>query len=294
MVSAGLTLIFGMMGILNFAHASFYMLGAYFAYAMSSRLGFWPGLLLAPLLVAGVGMLIERYLLRPAHSLGHGHELLITFGLSLLAEEIIKLAFGNFPVEYNIPESLRFAAFSAYGISYPFFRLFIGIIAVGMFGILFLMLKFTRIGIVVRASVQRPMMVEALGHNVPLVFLGVFGVGAWMAGVAGVVGGAYFTVNPNMALELGVSVFVVVTVGGLGSLEGALVASLLIGLLCSFSVGIDVSLSDLLEYAGLGDWAARTGGLLMLKVSSLAGSMPVIVMLIVLMFRPTGLLGARD
>ncbi len=294
MVSAGLTLIFGMMGILNFAHASFYMLGAYFAYAMGTRLGFWPGLLVAPLLVALVGMLIERYLLRPTHRHGHGHELLITFGLALLVEEFIKLAFGNYPVEYATPEALRFAAFSAFGISYPFFRVFIGIIAVVMFGILYLMLKFTRVGIVVRASVERPAMVEALGHNVPLVFLGVFGVGAWMAGVAGVVGGAYFTVNPNMALELGVSVFVVVVVGGLGSLEGALVASLLIGLLSSFSVGIDYSLGDLFELAGLGQWAARSGGLLTLKISSLAGSMPVIAMLIVLMFRPTGLLGARE
>src|SRR5450830_1650038 len=98
-------------------------------------------------------------------------------------------------------------------------------------------------------------MAETLGHNVPLVFMGVFGVGAALAGLAGAIAGAFYTTNPNMALELGVLVFVVVVIGGLGSLEGAMLSSILIGLISAFAVGIDLSLADLLAYGGLGDWA---------------------------------------
>jgi len=100
MVSAGLTLIFGMMGVLNFAHASFYMLGAYFAYTLSGLFNFWVGLIVAPLLVAIIGMFIERYMLRRVHAHGHAHELLLTFGLVFIFEELIKLFYGDFPVNY--------------------------------------------------------------------------------------------------------------------------------------------------------------------------------------------------
>jgi len=149
MVSAGLTLIFGMMGVLNFAHASFYMLGAYAAYAVSSRVNFWVGLLIAPLVVGVVGMLVERFLLRRVHAFGHAHQLLLTFGLALIFEELIKLFFGDFPVNYRMPENLRFAAFTVFGTDYPFYRMFIGAVAVIMFIALYVLLARTRIGIVV-------------------------------------------------------------------------------------------------------------------------------------------------
>jgi branched-chain amino acid transport system permease protein len=215
MVSAGLTLIFGMMGVLNFAHASFYMLGAYAAYAISSRVNFWVGLLVAPAVVGAIGMLVERYLLRKVHAFGHAHELSLTFGLALIFEELIKLFFGNFPVNYQMPDTLRFAAFTIFGTDYPFYRLFIGAVAVIMFIALYILLSQTRIGIVVRAAERLPAMAEALGHNIPVVFTSVFGAGAALAGLAGAVAGAFFPTNPNMALELGVIVFVVVVVGGL-------------------------------------------------------------------------------
>src|SRR5262245_11413948 len=111
MVSSGLTLIFGMMGVLNFAHASFYMLGAYVAYTVAAVLDFWLGLLVAPVLVGFIGALVERHLLRRVHAHGHAHELLLTFGLALVFEELIKLFYGDFPVAYAMPEYLRFAAF---------------------------------------------------------------------------------------------------------------------------------------------------------------------------------------
>ncbi|WP_321389065.1 branched-chain amino acid ABC transporter permease [uncultured Desulfuromusa sp.] len=293
MVSAGLTLIFGMMGVLNFAHTSFYMLGAYFAYTLQKYISFWPAIVLATVLAGGVGIVVERYFLRRVHRYGHAHELLLTFGLSYIIAELIKLFYGNYPTDYRVPESLHFSAFQIFGTDYPVYRLLMGGVSLGMFLLVYLLLSRTRVGIVVRSAIYRPRMAEALGHNVPLVFMGVFGVGAALAGLAGAVAGAFYTTNPNMALELGVIVFVVVVVGGLGSLEGAMLASLIIGLSSSFAVGIDLSLVDLFDFFGAGEWAQGIGGLMELKVSSLSATIPFALMLIILLVRPSGLLGEK-
>ena len=293
MVSAGLTLIFGMMGVLNFAHASFYMLGAYFAFALQGVVGFAGAVLLAPLLVGVIGVVVERFFLRRVHHHGHAHELLVTFGLSFIIAELIKLFFGNFPVNYRIPKALDFAAFSLGGSDYPVYRVLMGGVAIAMFVVIYLLLTRTRVGIVVRSAIYKPRMAEALGHNVPLVFMGVFGVGAALAGLAGAVAGAFYTTNPNMALELGVMVFVVVVVGGLGSLAGAMVASILIGVITSLAIGVDLSLADLLAKVGGGVWSERVGGLMTLKISSLAATIPFALMLLVLLVKPNGLLGER-
>ncbi len=143
---------------------------------------------------------------------------------------------------------------------YPFYRLLMGGIAIAMFIAIYLVLTRSRVGIVVRSAIYKPHMTEALGHNVPLVFMGVFGAGAALAGLAGAVAGAFYTTNPNMALELGVMVFVVVVVGGLGSLAGAMLASLLIGIITSLAVTVDGSLADALALIGAGDWARGVGG----------------------------------
>ena len=293
MVSAGLTLIFGMMGVLNFAHASFYMLGAYFAYTLQPFIGFSLSLVLTPVLVGGVGIVVEKYFLRRVHQYGHAHELLLTFGLSFIIAELIKLFFGNFPVNYRVPAALDFAAFQIDGANYPFYRVLMGAVAIAMFGVIYLLLTKTRVGIVVRSAIYRPKMAEALGHNVPIVFSGVFGVGAALAGLAGAIAGAFYTTNPNMALELGVIVFVVVIVGGLGSLGGAMIASLLIGVVTSISVGIDLSLADLFGVFGARSWAESIGGLFTLKLSSLSATIPFALMLLVLLIRPSGLMGEK-
>jgi branched-chain amino acid transport system permease protein len=293
MVSAGLTLVFGMMGVLNFAHASFYMLGAYFAYALQGSLGFWSALVVSTLIVGMIGVIVERIVLRRVHDYGHAHELLLTFGLSFIIAELVKLFFGNYPVNYRVPRSLDFAAFAIGSSQYPFYRLFMGAVALAMFVLIYLLLTRTRVGIVVRSAIYKPRMAEALGHNVPLVFMGVFGVGAALAGLAGAVAGAFYTTNPNMAIELGVVVFVVVVVGGLGSLEGAMLASLLIGVTTSLAVGVDASLADLLSLLGARAWAEHIGGLLTLKLSSLAASIPFALMLLILLVRPSGLLGEK-
>ncbi|AOF86814.1 branched-chain amino acid transport system / permease component family protein [Hydrogenophaga sp. RAC07] len=293
MVSAGLTLIFGMMGVLNFAHASFYMLGAYFAYSLGDVLGFWLALVAATVLVGFVGVVVERFFLRRVHHHGHAHELLLTFGLSFIIAELIKLFFGNYPVNYRVPASLDFSAFTIGVANYPVYRVFMGAVAVAMFVVIYLLLTRTRVGIVVRSAIYRPHMAEALGHNVPLVFMSVFGVGAALAGLAGAVAGAFYTTNPNMALELGVMVFVVVVVGGLGSLEGAMLASLLIGVITSLAVSIDASLADLMAVFGARELAQSIGGLLTLKLSSLAATLPFALMLLVLLVRPSGLMGEK-
>jgi len=293
MVSAGLTLIFGMMGVLNFAHASFYMAGAYFGYSVARFAGFWPALVIAPLAVALIGALIERYLLRAVHRHGHAHELLLTFGLVFIIDELVKLIYGNYPLSNPMPPELAFSAFEVSGLNFPFYRVFIALVAVVMFAAVFLVARYTRIGLVVRAAVRRPEMVGALGHNVPMVFLGVFAGGAALAGLAGTVAGVLYPVGPSMAQELGVIVFVVVVVGGLGSLEGAFLASLLIGVFSSFAVGLNWTLADGLALVGLREWAAQAGGLATVKLSSVAGSIPFAIMLLVLLLRPAGLMGER-
>src|ERR1700754_5060260 len=143
MVSAGLTLIFGMMGVLNFAHASFYMLGAYFAYALQGVTGFWGALVVSPLLVGAVGVMVERFFLRRVHHHGHAHELLLTFGLSFILAELIKLFFGNYPVDYRIPKALDFSAFAIGTQQYPAYRLLMGAIALLMFAAIYLLLTRT-------------------------------------------------------------------------------------------------------------------------------------------------------
>lgn len=293
MVSAGLTLIFGMMGVLNFAHASFYMLGAYFAYALQGVVGFAAAVVLATLLAGAVGAAVERWFLRRVHRHGHAHELLLTFGLSFIVAESIKLFFGNYPVDYRIPKSLDVAAFAIGSQQYPVYRLLMGAVALAMFAAIWLLLTRTRVGIVVRAAIYKPQMVEALGHNVQLVFMGVFGVGAALAGLAGAIAGAFYTTSPNMALEIGVMVFVVVVGGGLGSLGGAMLASLLIGVLTSLAVGVDRSAADLASLVGARAWAESLGGLMTLKLSSLAATLPFALMLLILLLRPGGLMGEK-
>ena len=293
MVSAGLTLIFGMMGVLNFAHASFYMVGAYLAYTLQKYVGFVGAVLLSTVLVGLIGVIVERFFLRRVHKYGHAHELLLTFGLTFIIVELIKLFYGNFSVEYRVPEFLNFAAFQVFSTDYPFYRLLMGIVSLLVFALIYLLLTRTRVGIVVRAAIHRPQMAEALGHNVPLVFMAVFGIGAALAGLAGALAGAFYTTNPNMALELGVIVFVVVVVGGLGSMAGAMVASLLIGLISSFAVGVDLSLAPVFGLFGAGEWAQQMGGLMTLKVSSVAATIPFALMLLILLIRPSGLMGEK-
>ena len=242
MLSSGLTLIFSMMGVLNFAHASFYMLGAYFAYSTTALVGFWPALVVAPLLVGLIGAGFEKYCLRRVHKFGHVPELLITFGLSYILLELVQLIWGRSSVDYRVPPALDGPLFVLFGTQFPMYRGFMMLVALAMLVAIWLLLTRTRIGLVIQAALTHPETVEALGHNVPRVFMLVFGGGAALAGLAGVIGGNAFVTEPGMATTVGSVIFVVVVVGGMGSLAGAFLASLLIGVIQTFAVAIDSSL----------------------------------------------------
>lgn len=324
MLSSGLTLIFSMMGVLNFAHASFYMVGAYIGYTISKTVGFWPGLLIAPLAVGALGALFERMCLRKVHKFGHVPELLITFGLSYVLLELVQLIWGRTAVEFTPPAVLQGAAFtivqnSVEGVSlfmgnppagacsvadaavrvvcspFPATRAFMMLTALLMLVAIGLLLTRTRIGLVIQAALTHPETVEALGHNVPRVFMLVFGAGAALAGLAGVIGGSTFVTEPNMAATVGSIIFVVVVVGGMGSLSGAFLASVLIGLIQTFAIALDHSVGSLLQSLGIPvGQAARDSTFLKLTISQVAPILPYLFLVLILIFRPRGLLGTRE
>ena len=295
MLASGLTLIFSMMGVLNFAHASFYMLGAYFAYSISLKTGFWVGLIFAPLLVGILGAMVERYGLRRVHQSGHVAELVFTFGLAFLIDEAVQFFWGADTKNYRSPEILNFPLFTMFGQEFPAYRGFMIGISVLIFIGLYYVLTRSRVGIIIQAAITHPNTVANLGHNVPLIFMGVFGVGTALAGLAGVIAGPVLTTFPGMALVLGSIVFVIVVIGGLGSLPGALIASLLVGLLQSYAIASDVGMPELLELLGISfDRSHPLNDLWTLSLPQIAPILPYLLLVLVLIFRPAGLLGKRE
>ncbi|MBM3568022.1 MAG: branched-chain amino acid ABC transporter permease [Alphaproteobacteria bacterium] len=295
MLSSGLTLIFSMMGVLNFAHASVYMAGAYFAYSLTPYLGFWGALIAAPFLAGLVGAAVERFGLRHVHGHGHVAELLFTFGLAYLIEEFVHLVWGRNPLDQRPPPLLDFPLFTFAGIDFPAFKVFMIVVALGMFVALWLILTRTRIGLIVQAALTHPHTVGNLGHDVPTVFTLVFATGSALAGLAGVMGGIHLVTNPGMAQALGPIVFVVIVVGGLGSLAGALIASILIGLLQTFAIAVDASLADFLRLFGLQVTRATPGWeVWSITLAQIGPMLPYLLLVLMLMLRPRGLLGSRD
>jgi len=295
MLSSGLTLIFSMIGVLNFAHASVFMLGAYLSYQLGRWIGFWPALVLAPALCGVVGACIERYALRRVHSSGHVAEILFTFGLAYVIEELVTMIWGRNAVANNVPPALDFSLFQVFGSTFPAYKGLMMVVSVAMFTFLYVALRRTRLGLVIQAALTHPRMVSALGHDVPNVFVLVFAIGSALAGLAGVIGGFMLLTQPTLAHSIGPIVFVVVVVGGLGSLAGAFVASLLIGLLQTFAVAIDYSMLDALS--ALGVTVSRTSAwyeFLAVKVATAAPVVPYLLLVLMLILRPRGLLGTRD
>jgi len=298
MLSAGLTLIFSMMGVLNFAHASFYMLGAYFAFQISTFMGFWSGLLIAPLIVGVAGAGVERYGLRRVHQYGHVPELIFTFGLALLIEEVVQFFWGKNLQPYNPPEILQFTLFSIGDNAVSAYKVFMIFVSMAIFLTLLYILTRTRVGMVIQAALSYPKTVEALGHNVPLVFMGVFGVGTALAGVAGVIAGPVLGTFPGMAIFLGSIVFVTIVIGGLGSLWGALVASLLVGWLTTFAAASSFQFADILLALGMEmpqDMSdSKLRDLWTLTLPQIGPILPYILMVLILVVRPHGLFGKRN
>jgi len=267
LIAAGLNVIFGMMGVLNLAHASFFMLSAYLGFQFVSITGnFWLALLLAPPATAICGVLMERFLLTKVHAFGHMGELILTLGVAQIILAAVKGIWGTESLPLKMPPILEGRVTFA-GLDYPIYRLFIIGLALAILAVMTLLLYKTRLGKIVRAAVSDAGMVNALGINIPLVFMMVFGIGIWMAGVAGVAIAPILTVFPGLADQVGMDAFIVVVTGGFGSLLGAFVVSIIFGLLSSYGVQF---------------------------FSQFASVLIVGFMAIVLAIRPNGLFGARD
>lgn len=268
LVASGLTLIYGTLQVLNFAHASVYMIGGYFCYQIIVwTQSFWLALLLAPIFCGVVGIVIERVFIRKVHKSGHVNELLLTFGLAMVIAEIVEWIYGSAPLPVSSPDSLQASWVLWSETEYPIYRFFILALSTCVLASISYLFKKTRLGISVRACVQDGEMAGALGTNVAFLYMAVMGIGSWLAGVAGVVVAPYMSIYPNMYADMILDCFVVIALGGLGSLTGALISSLLVGQIQAF-------------------------GVILLPQFTLA--LTYMLMVVVFVAKPTGMFGAKE
>jgi branched-chain amino acid transport system permease protein len=284
LIAAGLTLVFGIMNMVNLAHGALYMVGAYFGATLFA----WTGsFLLAVILTIPAmmvfGMVVELVALRTLYERDHMDQVLATFGLILFFNELVRIVWGPESQPMPIPESLSGHIELIPGVPYPEFR--VAIIAVGLAVAiaLYLLISRTRIGMLIRAGASNRPMVGALGVNIRLLYTLVFGLGAVLAGLSGVMAGPLLAVEPGMGEDMLVLSFVVIVIGGIGSIRGALVASIVVGIV--ETVGRSI-LPRMLEVL-ISNEAAQTAG------PALASMLIYIVMAAVLFFRPEGLFSAR-
>ena len=264
LLAIGLSLIFGLMTVVNFAHGALYMLGAYFGvFLLGYTKSFWVALIVAPLMVGVLGLLMERFLIRRLYGRSPDDPLLLTFGLSLILVEGVKVFWGKIGLTLDPPRGLAGAVDLGFMI-FPAYRLFLIAVTVAVLVGLYFFLGRTNVGLIIRAGSRDPLMVRALGIDLGRVWLVVFGIGTALAGLAGILAGpmrgAYAEMGVNMVIES----FVVIVVGGMGSLLGAVVAGLLIG---------------------------QVVGLTTLFLPKAAEIMVFLVMAFVLLVRPSGLFG---
>ncbi|MDX1745734.1 MAG: branched-chain amino acid ABC transporter permease [Halobacteriales archaeon] len=269
LVAIGLSLIFGVLDVLNFAHGVLYAIGAYMAIvAVNSTIGnFWVGVVLAAVVVALVGVFIEAGFIRRIYDRGHLDQLLLTFAFVLILEDVVRFVFGSGTRVTNPPPQLRFDIVLAPGFSIPSYRAFVILMSIVVMGGLFAVLKTTNIGRVVRATASDRDMARLLGINVPRLYTGVFLVGAALAGIGGALAAPQQAVTPGLGNQVIINAFVVVVIGGLGSFTGAFVGAYLIGLMIS-----------------LGSIVIAGAGQLF----------PFVAMILVLLFKPQGLFGGTE
>lgn len=269
LVASGLSLIFGVMSVLNFAHGSYYMFGAFICYELLKLTGgspmgfFWTILIIAPVSIALIGVIIELVLMRRTYALGHLPQLLITYGLVLIAGDIVRFVWGgNY---YSVPRPPWFSgSISFFGMSFPFYNIFIILLGFAVFAGLWLLIYKTKLGMIIRAAVYDRDLVSALGIPIPKLFTAVFALGIFLAGIAG---GAYAplsTVSVGMDISLLIESFLVIIVGGVGSLTGTFLGALIVSEVYAFGI---------------------------LFFPELALAFIFIIMLVVLIVRPYGLLG---
>jgi branched-chain amino acid transport system permease protein len=233
LVALGLNIILGLMGVINFSHGAFFMLGAYVMYALAPRLGFWPAIPAAALLVGLLGMAFESTLVRPLYRRMPEYTLLLTFGTALIFTEVVRRIWGDDAVRVSTPAYMP-DSIALGNLQFPFYKDFLLVlITIAILAFVWLLLNKTNIGIIIRAGTRDAEMVKILGINMPLMFTLVFGIGSFMAGLAGALAAPIYAIQPQLASQWIVLTFVIVIVGGIGSFWGAIVGGLLIGIVTS-------------------------------------------------------------
>ena len=275
LLSSGLTVAFGLMGVLSFAHGALYALGAYLGWQIAQVAGFWTALCVAPFAVGVFGVAIERLVLQRVRARGHLPELLATCGIGYVISEAITLVWGRNVLDAYTPATWAQTNWSVLGVQIGATRAASVAIALGVLIVLAIVLRATRVGLVLRAALSNPAMVGALGVPLPRVHALVFGASCALAGLAGVLGGNLFVIEPAMAASVTGLAFVIIVIGGLGSLSGALIASLAVAAVQVFS-------------------AASTASVAGIDIARLAGALPYLLMVLVLALRPMGLAGDRE
>ena len=286
LMSAGLTLVFGIMRVINLAHGSFYMLGAYVAATVTARTGsFLLGLASALPAAALAGMVVELLILRRLYHRDHLDQVLATFGLIFFFNELTRMIWGRSPLFMDVPSRLSGSVELFGGLQYPVYRL--AVILVGVLVALFLYLLFsrTRLGMRIRAGATNREMIGALGVNIPLLYTLIFGLGTLLAGLAGVMAGPLFAVEAGMGDSVLILTFVVIVIGGIGSVRGAFIGAILVGLVDTLARAFLPALFRLLLASPSS--ADRMG-------AALASMSVYIFMALVLSVRPAGLFPARE
>ncbi len=267
LLSLGLAVIFGMLNIINFAHGAQYMLGALMAYLILqySGLGYWPSLVIAPLVVGAIGIVIERVFLQWLYKLDHLYGLLLTFGLALIIEGIARNYFGSAGLPYTLPESLRGGQNLGF-MFLPNYRVWVIVASLTVCLGTWFAIERTRIGAYLRAATENPTLVRAFGINVPRMITLTYGFGVALAAFAGVMAAPIYNVSPQMGSELIIVVFAVVVIGGMGSILGAVVTGFTLGVI---------------------------EGLTKVFFPEASNTVIFVIMAIVLLVRPAGLFGRR-
>jgi branched-chain amino acid transport system permease protein len=264
LIAIGLSIIFGLLGIVNFAHGSFFALGAYFALTLYQYFG-WPAVLLAPLLVGVVGMVVERTLIHRLYNKEPLISLIVTFALALMIEALLRLIYGGIGQPFNQPPFL--SGIYLWGpLLITKYRLTVFLVTMALLAGLWAFLQFTPFGRILRAASRDPEMVGLLGIRLPRVLTAVFGLGCALAGVAGVLAAPLWTVIPSMSENAIMPAFVVVVIGGLGSFAGAVIAGLLVGVVTALTIQFQPDAANAVMY---------------------------VFMAVILLIRPRGLLGER-
>ena len=276
LVASGLTLIFGIMGVINLAHGSFYMVGAYLAWSLSAQLGsFWLALPVGVTLSVALGMLLEWLFIRRLYARDHLTQVLLTYGLILIFEELRGMIWGNDVHGVPIPDLLAGSIPLTDTLSYPIYRLWISAVCVSLAVLLYLLIRRTRLGMMIRAGAANREMVQSLGIDIGLIYRVVFALGVALAAFAGMVAAPVSSVFPGMGNHVLIVCFVVVVIGGIGSVTGAMIAALLIGIVDTFGKVVVLEIGGFKVLPGL------------------AGMMPYLLMAAILLWRPGGLFGER-